>query len=135
MVSSFDSIVYALNKKDGSLNWKKQLNSVAIQIGIKEHIAFFNTRDSDLFALNKHTGELLWEFETVGQTWGFAIATRDVIYFGSGDNKLYAINLYTGKKYWEYGVEQPVQRPSIYEKVIYFPSGRKIICSLLNINH
>jgi len=126
LVASFDSIVYALDKKTGNLNWKKKLNSVANQVGIKNNIAFFNTRASDLYAVDKNTGMPLWEFTTEGATWGFAICAEDVIYFGSGDNTLYAINLYTGTKIWEYNVDKTVQRAAIYDKVIYFPSSNKL---------
>ncbi|WP_422082078.1 PQQ-binding-like beta-propeller repeat protein [Ulvibacterium sp.] len=126
IMASFDSIVYSLDKKTGALKWKKKLNSVANQVGFKNNVTFFNTRDSDLYALDKENGKLLWRFETDGSTWGFAINAEDTIYFGSGDNKLYAIDLYTGKKIWEYEVGDAVQRGSIYDRILYFPSGNKL---------
>jgi len=126
LIPSFDSTVYALDKVSGKLNWKMDLNSVAIQIGIAKNIAFFNTRSSDLYALNKEDGHLLWKFETEGTTWGFAVLAEDVIYFGSGDHKLYAIELKSGHKLWEFVVDKEVQRPSIYNEVVYFPSGKRL---------
>ncbi|MEM1135121.1 MAG: PQQ-binding-like beta-propeller repeat protein [Bacteroidota bacterium] len=126
LIPSFDSTVYALDKISGKINWKMDLNSVAVQIGIKGDIAFFNTRSSNLYALNKNSGDLLWKFETEGTTWGFAILAEDIIYFGSGDNKLYAIGLKSGNKLWEFVVDQDVQRPSIYKGVVYFPSGKHL---------
>ena len=123
---SFDSIVYALDKKSGALKWKLKLNSVANQVGVKGNIAFFNTRASDLYAVNKNTGEQLWKFETEGATWGFAITAEDVIYFGSGDSKLYAVDIKSGQKLWDYKVDKAVQRPSVYNKTVYFPSGKRL---------
>lgn len=115
-------------KKSPKLKWsflaKGAIYGPALKV--KDNIAFYNTRASDLFAVNKNTEEHLWSFKSEGSTWGFAIVAEDIIYFGSGDDKLYAINLYTGEKHWEYKVNQPVHRPAIYNKTVYFPSGNTL---------
>lgn len=105
---SGDGNVYAVNAKNGSLQWKFSTNGV-----VHASPAFDSTRlfigsfDGTMHALDQRTGKELWSFHSVGHRFfpqgemqGTPVAVNGLVCVGARDYNVYAIDAEKGYCHW-----------------------------------
>ncbi len=85
--------VYALNLKDGSVNWSIPLsgNGSASSPAVAGGKLFFGLDDSYVYALDAYSGDTLWTYKTEGPVRSSPAISDGVLFVGSEDGNLYAI--------------------------------------------
>jgi len=126
-VGAWDEELYAFNSKNGSLNWKLDIDCGSITgapvIGIDGAIYLGTAAGGKLVAVNPN-GTIKWIYSTGDYIYSDpAISDDGTIYVGSDDNYLYAINP-NGTLKWRYKTGSHIKAPvSIAEDgTIYAPS-------------
>lgn len=105
VVTGFNSIL-ALKTTDGSVLWKRKVNSIARSApAVSKDSVFVNTIDNHLYALNAKDGAILWTHSGVGTELGvlgagspFVKGNVLVIPYSSGE--IYALNANNGSTLW-----------------------------------
>lgn len=103
-----DSRVYALNKKNGMLDWSFKTNGIVHTTpALYKDRLIVGSFDGTLYALSQDRGDLLWKFKTVGhhffpegEVQGSPVVSNDIVYFGARDYNLYAIDAINGYAHW-----------------------------------
>lgn len=110
-VGGLDSILYALNLKNGNLLWQfKTAGEIRSAICIDGEFLILNGGDGNLYKLNRNNGDVVWVFKTMGEKkYDFAdyfhstpVIYNEMIYFGSGDGNVYAVDKENGIERWQF---------------------------------
>ena len=129
---SNDSILYALNKKQGNLRWKyKTKGQIKSKPLLFKNSIIINSSDGYIYSIDKTEGEPIWTFKTKGEKtydfWDYYISSpvlyQDTIYVGSGDGNVYSINAESGKLIWKFKTGDIVHAtPVIKEQKVFVGS-------------
>lgn len=102
-VTSLDHSVYALNRADGSLKWKKDLGaSVGGTPAVVDGNLYVGSFGSKLYALDAVTGSDKWPkpFEAHNWVWGGPVSQEGRLYFTNLDGTVFAVDSETGNQEW-----------------------------------
>lgn len=131
---SSDGNVYALDEKNGVLQWKFETKGpVHASPAIVDKTIYIGSWDSYLYALDAESGAEKWRFKTgedpiIYNQVGFqsSPAVLDgVVYVGCRDAHLYAIDAATGRKKWDYPTSKSWVNvtPAVFGGSVYFATG------------
>lgn len=155
-IGSDDSILYALDKKEGKLLWKFRTGGrVSSSAAIYNEKAYFLSFDGYAYCLNKNSGKELWKFKTAGEhvfaapgihglpekdralndPWDMFLSSPVVangnIYFGCGEGIFYSLNCNSGTKNWEFKTMGVLHSSPAYDdSVVYFGSWDSYLYAL-----
>ena len=100
---STDGFLYALQAKNGKLNWKfKTAGGIYSSPAIHAGMIFFGSVDGYLYALFLKDGSLAWKFKTGEGIYSSPAVTESLVYIGSNDYCMYAVNQKTGELSWKF---------------------------------
>lgn len=129
---SNDSILYALDKKQGNLLWKyKTKGEIKSKPLLFKKSIIINSSDGYIYSIDKTEGKVLWTFKTNGEKtydlWDYYMSSpviyQDNVYVGSGDSNVYSINAETGKLIWKFKTGGIVHAtPVVKEQKIFIGS-------------
>jgi len=109
-----DHALYALRLSDGSLVWKKDLESslVSDPVWDQNGYLFINTLNGDVLSLKTIDGSVNWQFSTQGTLWSSPLLHENTLFVGSSEGKtkgkVFAISAVDGSKIWEQDAGSPV---------------------------
>lgn len=115
-----DGYVTAVNSKDGSLLWERQLSTnprfrdVDGSPVLDGDFVFAASYDGALFCLSQKDGQIIWRVEEGGST-PVTIA-GDTLFYASSSGKIMALQKKTGKPIWTRDLDQGVATQPIYFK-------------------
>jgi outer membrane protein assembly factor BamB len=126
-VGSYDGILHALDAKDGSMVWEKELpSSMASSPVCHDDVLLFGAFDRYLYALDKTSGDILWQFKGDNWFWAAPVVQDNTVYAGCLDNMVYAVDIATGNEVWRFNAgDKIVSRPVITDNqlVVVSESG------------
>jgi polyvinyl alcohol dehydrogenase (cytochrome) len=123
-VGSWDGFLYALNKADGSVRWKKDLGrtiskrcvpdtaGITSAPAVTENAVYIGGGDDQFYALNPQDGEVLWKFKTGDNSekggaynWASPIVHGGRVYYGIAsfcdkpfmNGRMWGLNAQTGQ--------------------------------------
>ena len=102
---SSDGNIYCLNKSDGDLVWKEDLNDKVISsptVDKHDNSVFIGSDEGNLTCLDIRDGTVKWSFSTGGKVQTTAALKDNLIAFGSENGVLYVLNKYTGAEEFTY---------------------------------
>jgi len=129
--------VYALNVKNGNLQWRTNVNGIGLSSpAINDGILYVGGGNDFFYALNAANGETIWKHTTDANiAWGSPAVVNGVVYVGADDGNLYAFNAKNGDLLWKYNVG--VDRwPSVAvdNGVAYTSSNAGTVCAVNETN-
>jgi outer membrane protein assembly factor BamB len=104
---ALDHALYALRLSDGSLVWKKDLESslVSAPVWDQNGYLFINTLNGDVLSLKTIDGSVNWQFSTQGTLWSSPLLHENTLFVGSSEGKtkgkVFAYPPVDGSKIWE----------------------------------
>lgn len=139
-VGSDNYQVYAMGAKDGSIHWRRVLDSESHIETIANGILYATSNLGTLYALNASTGATLWTFKN-GQGIVGLILMNDMLYVGTagnpGDPAIYVLRASDGSVIWHksYNSVPPVLN-NVVDDIIYCVQtpGPDILHSKATIN-
>jgi outer membrane protein assembly factor BamB len=115
-------IFYCMDKNDGKVIWKKQLNMrVYCTSFIENDIVYFGTFDGKILGLDYLTGEIKWEFQTEKSKLNYSTMYNEDGEFKEGF-QLYG-NGFEESEATIHALGSILSSPVIDGKVIYFGSS------------
>ena len=123
--------IYAI-KPDGTVNWKKELNSpIKSYLSLDKESNIFLGGEDGIFKAFNSNGELLWSYKTKGPLESSPLIDREgFIYFGSYDGYFYCLDG-EGKEKWKVKIGTPVTSPPVMgEEEIYIKSKTGYLYSI-----
>jgi len=131
--SSVDSMLYALDPRNGWPLWRFRLGKASISTPcIAENNVFVGASDGFIYAVETRTSKEVWRFRTEHQVNGSPVVYKDSIYCGSVDGNLYCLEYRTGRLRWKFGTEGPITgTPLVYDDIVYIGSNDHQIYALL----
>lgn len=127
-VCSDDKNIYCMNL-DGTLNWKKDLNTTFIS-----SCSFYGTNvivsgvDGVIHSLDMNSGNENWQFKTAGTINGSTLAVNDKILVSSLDRNFYILNSDDGSKFWEMSFESRLKAsPLVWKNFLFIACENKEI--------
>jgi outer membrane protein assembly factor BamB len=128
--ASGNSVIYALDKNKGMLQWKHEIGDKTVQLSTSKDFIFAGA-DSGLSAVYKNTGEVNWE-KKIGSISSKPIITKNLVIVGCTNGELYAFDVDSGKQKWNYKLSDSVTVSEVRGSVIYIGSGYS--CHAFNID-
>lgn len=118
-----DGFIYSLNKFDGKLVWKLDINSgVGLSSDLIGDTIIF-ARSDYLYSVDIKKGELNWKCKVKGMVVSDPVVSGTTIYVGSRDHYLYAFDLNTGVEKWAFKADAPISsKAAVYNGIVYFGS-------------
>ncbi len=96
---------YALQARDGILQWQNQLRTDAIVTYATTPVvtdnAIYIGADDSLMALRTSDGATLWRSKTDGMSLSSPIVISGVMYVGANDGCIYAVRTSNGERLWK----------------------------------
>ncbi len=124
--SSYNSTIYALDKDDGTLRWKKVWNDIIWSSPmVAGDTIYFGDRGGAISALDISTGEEKWKYMTGYSIDAVPVFADDTVYTASYDGKVYALNASTGETVWKSEELFPMSASPLIE-------GKSIFAGALN---
>ena len=100
-VTSLDHFVYALNRADLALKWKKDLGaSSAGTPALAEGMLYIGSFNNKLHALDAAAGNEKWSKDTNNWVWGGPVVQDGMLYFTDLSGMVYALDAQTGAQKW-----------------------------------
>lgn len=102
-----DHFLYALRLTDGSLVWKKDLESSLVSAPTlgENGTLFISTLNGDVLSINTKDGNINWQFATQGNLWSSPLVQDNTVFVGNSTRektgKVFAISTVDGSKIWE----------------------------------
>ncbi|RFZ95025.1 hypothetical protein D0C36_05725 [Mucilaginibacter conchicola] len=126
IVGGQDKNLYALNGKDGTLEWKftGEGNFSYSKPAYDKGVIYTTSTDHNLYAIDAKTGALKWKFATGAASISSPAVANNVVYFGSDDYSFYAVDATTGNLKWSFRTGQIVDSsPVVKDGVVYVGSA------------
>jgi outer membrane protein assembly factor BamB len=130
-VASSNGRVYALDKRFGDENWRREdipvlADKLWTSPVVHGDTLYVSTFDGHIYALSAETGELLldWSFQSPAGFVSRPVIYGDTIFLGSFDRYLYAIKIGSDVPLWKFPQEKPAGNwfwasPIVHEGVVY----------------
>ena len=102
---SNDGSVYCLNKSNGDLVWKQDLNDKIISsptVDEHDNSVFIGSDEGNLTCLDIRDGTIKWSHSTGAKVQSTAALKDNLVAFGSNNGYLYVLNKYTGAEEFTY---------------------------------
>ena len=102
---SSDGNVYCLNKSNGDLNWKVDLNNKVISsptIDEHDNSVYIGSDDGNYTCLDIRDGTIKWSHQTGDKVESTGALKDNLICFGSNNGYFYVLNKYTGAEEFTY---------------------------------
>lgn len=127
-VCSDDKNIYCMNL-DGSLNWKKDLNTTFISsCSFYEENVIVSGVNGIVYSLNANSGNENWQFKTAGTINGSTLVVNDKILVSSLDRNFYILNADDGSKFWEMSFESRLRAaPLVWKNFLFIACENKEI--------
>lgn len=127
-----DGYLVALNSKDGSLSWERQLNQsprfrdVDASPIIDENFIYISSYDGSLYCLDRKDGQISWRIEKGGA--GDVTVHDRLLFVSSSQSEVLAVEKKTGNIVWTVTSKNGVTSQPVYfkEMVIYGESSGAI---------
>lgn len=131
--SCLDSVLYALDPRNGFVVWKFRLGKGSISSPcISDDMVFVGAADGFIYAVEARTSKELWRFRTEHQVSSSPVIYKDSLYCGSVDGYLYCLEYRTGRLRWKFGTEgQIIGSPLVYDDIVYVGSTDHQVYALL----
>lgn len=101
-IGSQDQNFYALNEKDGSIYWKRDLQSKIVSTPlVRNGSIFIGTGDGSFYSLDPATANVRWTFKTGALINYDTCADESGMYFGNQKGNFYKID-YAGNVLWTF---------------------------------
>ena len=101
IIGSNDHNLYALDKKDGNVEWKFTTGwGITTKPVIYKKTIFVGSLDNNLYAINADDGKILWQYTTNAAIHSSPIVYGDCVFFGSDDGQLYSVDIISRKTHW-----------------------------------
>lgn len=133
-LSGMDHFLYALRLSDGSLEWKKDLESSLVSSPVRDDngALFISTLNGVVMSLNAGDGSENWRFSTQGTLWSSPVLHDDVLFVGSSEGKttgkIFAISASGGGELWQKDAGSPVIGGGalLTDKIVFPTEGGKL---------
>ncbi len=113
-IGSYDSNLYALQARDGTLRWKFPTHGgVVSQPASDGRLVFFGSQDRHIYALRARDATLVWKIPTNGAVYSSPWYAERVLFVGSDDGYLYAIHTQRGQVLWRFAAGAPIRSAPI----------------------
>jgi outer membrane protein assembly factor BamB/tRNA A-37 threonylcarbamoyl transferase component Bud32 len=131
--SSVDSMLYALDPRNGWVIWRFRLGKASISTPCTvDDLVFVGASDGFIYAVDARSSKEVWRFRTEHQVNGSPVIYKDSLYCGSVDGSLYCLEYRTGRLRWKFGTEAPITgTPLVYDDIVYIGSNDHQIYALL----
>lgn len=131
--SSLDSILYALDYRNGFVIWRFRLGKGSISSPtMVDDMVFVGCADGFIYAVDAKTSKEVWRFRTEHQVSSSPTIYKDSLYCGSVDGYMYCLEYRTGRLRWKFGTEgQIIGSPLVYDDIVYFGSTDHQVYALL----
>ncbi|MCP3867904.1 MAG: PQQ-binding-like beta-propeller repeat protein [Gammaproteobacteria bacterium] len=98
--------VYAIDKSDGHIRWRRDLGSSAFSPVLNKGLAYVTTRDGRLLALSEKDGRVQWS-RNLSEGWVYPPALEDgVLVTGGRDSRVWGLDALSGKPRWQSVLDQ-----------------------------
>ena len=105
LFGSNDGSIYCLNKSNGDLVWKTDLNNKVISsptIDEYDNSVFIGSDEGNMTCLDVRDGTIKWSHSTGNKVHSTAALKDNLLAFGSDNGVLYVLNKYTGAEEFTY---------------------------------
>jgi eukaryotic-like serine/threonine-protein kinase len=108
-VTTQQGLIYCLNKKDGSVEWSRDLKTTCQSSPVMHLNTVYVVNDKGvIYALNRFRGYILWSLDLSEPVLATPALDKNFLYIGSLSGTFYAIDLEKGKICWKNYVTDPV---------------------------
>ncbi len=124
LVGFSDGYVAALNQKDGSLIWEKQLSSSnkfkdVDSMVLDKDTLYVSSYDGDLFSIDAKSGNVIWKSDNSGSAYP-PVVEDQIILIAPSKGNIEAFK-YTGEKLWVHKLNSGFATGMVVkDKVVYF---------------
>ena len=121
---SHDGNIYAINSKNGDLEWTFETNDeIYGSPVVKNNVLFIGSNDGYMYAINIKDKELKWKFKTDRPIVSSSLIVNKDLYFGSWDGNLYSLETETGKLKWKFTTGWGIDStPAFFDDTIFVGS-------------
>jgi outer membrane protein assembly factor BamB len=126
--------LYAIRKKDGSIDWRFKKGVIYHHISaspvIKGDRLFAGSDDRNkLYCINKNSGREIWSRKLSGEVDSSPAIYQGRVYIGSDDRHIYCFEAKSGKKVWSYRADMSIMStPAVANESLVVNSGKKWLC-------
>jgi outer membrane protein assembly factor BamB/tRNA A-37 threonylcarbamoyl transferase component Bud32 len=122
--SSVDSMLYALDMKNGWAIWKFRLGKASVSSpAVTEDHVFVGAADGFLYCVDIHNAKEIWRFKTDNQVSSSPTIYKDSLYCGSVDGNIYCLEYRTGRLRWKFESGAAITgSPLVYDDIVYVGS-------------
>ena len=107
-IGASNGMLYALDRRDGSLLFRKQLEGGIVGRGVyADGKLYVGTQGGRLYALDARSGNIQWTYICKGAIASTPAVAGSLLFFSSGENRVYALERATGGWKWQYDRESP----------------------------
>ena len=102
---SSDGNLYCINKSNGDLNWKVDLNNKVLSsptIDEHDNSVYIGSDEGNMTCLDIRDGTVKWSFKPGDKIRTTAALKDNLIAFGSNNGNFYVLNKYTGREEFTY---------------------------------
>jgi outer membrane protein assembly factor BamB len=122
-IGSQDQNFYALNQKDGSIHWKRDLQSKIVSTPlVRNGSIFIGSGDGSFYSLEPATGNIRWTFRSDGLINYDTCADESGMYFGNQNGNFYKID-YAGNILWTFKAKNKFGGRCVLYKDLVFTSS------------
>lgn len=129
-VGAEDHNIYALNAKDGDIEWKFKADSRMVSSAptIKGNTLYIGCYSGSFFAIDASKGSEKWKLKTGDSIFSTPLIIGNSIYLGSNDGKLYAILKDSGKVLWKFNAGSKVKsKAASIGNLVVITSGKRVL--------
>lgn len=104
-IGSSDGSIYSLNKSNGELNWKVDLNNKVISsptVDEHDNSIYIGSDEGNLTCIDIRDGTVKWSYATGGEVQTTPALKDNLVAFGSNNGVFYVLNKYTGAEEFTY---------------------------------
>jgi hypothetical protein len=122
-VGCFDQHLYALDLKNGAVQWKYKAGPIKAPVAYREGMLFVGDEDGLFHCVDAAKGTKIWTFQTGNEISAGANFSGDKILVGSHDSHLYCLDQ-KGKETWKFKIEGgPVMATPVVAGKLTFVAG------------
>lgn len=119
-----DGTITALDAKDGSLIWRKELHRpVSGGPAAGNGLVVVGTHEGEVLALAAADGELLWISHVTSEVLAPPAIGQGVVVVRTNDGRVFALDAETGQRHWIYGRHVPVLTLRGHSAPVLVPGG------------
>lgn len=117
-VPTYDGILYALDREDGTVIWSYETDGPLIGgVAVSDDTVYFGSSDGKVYALDAASGERRWKpFETGDEIWSTPAIDGEAVYVTSLDHRLYALDAANGTERWSFKTGAGIASPPVVDK-------------------